>query len=258
MLKIFNIFKIYAILLKKNTLYIWLKVKVSFIFGKKGKCMVSQVGLNQSLVNSNSTQLASLNIPTVSNNSLFSNMPDFSVNNYTNDFMMQNLDFDAMAAGIYPQQNVGQNLPAIAQNSQTLQNPVQAPQVTQTATPAFSGNQELNTSELDGCLAQRDPNLVNTKSGNSYRKTNTFAKTGAVTGFAAPLLVKGFELFKTGNLKNIFKSKQLLVSCPLVAAAGLGIGWLLDGFTNSKRAQSADANAQQQAVVPQTQLSATV
>lgn len=95
----------------------------------------------------------------------------------------------------------------------------------------------MNTSELDNCLTQRDQNLVQTENGNTYRKTYTLTKTGAAVGLAAPVAVKGFELFKAGALKNIFKSKSLLVSCPLVAAAGLGIGWLLDGLINSKRAQ---------------------
>ncbi len=51
----------------------------------------------------------------------------------------------------------------------------------------------------------------------------------------------------------------MLVSCPLVAVAGLGIGWLLDGFINSKRAQKADAVAQPQAQPQiQAQLQANV
>ena len=212
--------------------------------------MVDQVSLNQGLVSNNNMLAAPVNVtaPAANNQSLFQ-LPDPSVNNYANDFMMQNLDFNAMAAGIYPNGQIPQ---VPAQNQPQTQTIVPNQPAQQQAVPTFSGNDNVNTSELDNCLTQRDQNLVQTENGNTYRKTYTLTKTGAAVGLAAPVAVKGFELFKAGALKNIFKSKSLLVSCPLVAAAGLGIGWLLDGFINSKRARKADAATQPQ-VQPQTQ-----
>lgn len=227
--------------------------------------MVDKVGLNQGFVSNNNMLAAPVNVtaPAANNQSLFQ-LPDPSVNNYANDFMMQNLDFNAMAAGVSPQANNGQipqvpvqNQPQLPQTPVTVQNQPATPQTN----PSFNGNNNVNTSELDNCLTQRDPNIAQTENGNPYRKTYTLTKTGAVAGLAAPVAVKGFELFKAGTLKNIFKSKSLLVSCPLVAAAGLGIGWLLDGFLNSKRAQKADGAIQPQPqpqVQPQTQLQAKV
>ena len=233
--------------------------------------MVEQVGLNQGLANNYyPTVTAPLNNPiTVNNNtnSLF-NASTPSVNDYSGDFMMQNLDFNAMAAGVSPQTNNGQipqmpvqNQPQVPQTPVTVQNQP----ISQQTNSSFNGNNNVNTSELDNCLTQRDPNIAQTENGNPYRKTYTLTKTGAVAGLAAPIAVKGFELFKAGALKNIFKSKSLLVSCPLVAAAGLGIGWLLDGFLNSKRAQKVDGTVQpqpqpqpqsQSQVQPQAQLQA--
>lgn len=232
--------------------------------------MVEQVGLNQGLANNYYPAVtAPLNNPITvnnsTNNSLF-DAPNPSVNDYSSDFMMQNLDFNAMAAGVSPQANNGQvlqvpvqNQPQVPQTPVTAQNQPAAPQTN----PSFNGNNNVNTSELDNCLTQRDPNIAQTENGNPYRKTYTLTKTGAVAGLAAPVAVKGFELFKAGTLKNIFKSKSLLVSCPLVAAAGLGIGWLLDGFINSKRAQKADGTVQPQPqpqvqIQPQAQLQAKV
>ena len=223
--------------------------------------MVEQVGLNQGLANNYyPTVTAPLNNPiTVNNNtnSLF-NASTPSVNDYSGDFMMQNLDFNAMAAGVSPQTNNGQipqmpvqNQPQVPQTPVTAQNQPTAPQTSS----SFNGNNNVNTSELDNCLTQRDPNIVQTENGNSYRKTYALTKAGAVVGLAAPVTAKAFELFKAGNIKNIFKSKSLLVSCPLVAAAGLGIGWLLDGFINSKRAQKADGVVQAQSQ-PQLQAKA--
>ncbi len=222
--------------------------------------MVSQVGLNQGLINNSYPAAAQLSNPSVTNNknSLF-DMSNPPVNNYANDFMMQNLDFNAMAAGIYPQASNGQIPQVPAQNQPQTQTIVPNQQAQEQVIPSFSGNDNVNTSELDGCLVQRDPNLVQTENGNTYRKTYTLTKLGAAVGLGTPVAVKGFELFKAGNLKNIFKSKNLLVSCPLVAVAGLGIGWLLDGFINSKRAQKADAVAQPQAQPQiQAQLQANV
>ena len=212
--------------------------------------MVDQVSLDQGLVSNNNMLAAPVNVtaPAANNQSLFQ-LPDPSVNNYANDFMMQNLDFNAMAAGIYPNGQIPQ---VPAQNQPQTQTIVPNQPAQQQAVPTFSGNDNVNTSELDNCLTQRDQNLVQTENGNTYRKKKKKKKTGAAVGLAAPVAVKGFELFKAGALKNIFKSKSLLVSCPLVAAAGLGIGWLLDGFINSKRAQKADAATQPQ-VQPQTQ-----
>ena len=115
------------------------------------------------------------------------------VNNYANDFMMQNLDFNAMAAGIYPQASNGQ-IPLSSCTKSTAKHKTIVPnqQAQEQVIPSFSGNDNVNTSELDGCLVQRDPNLVQTENGNTYRKTYTLTKLGAAVGLGTPVAVKWF------------------------------------------------------------------
>ncbi len=156
--------------------------------------MVSQVGLNQGLINNSYPAAAPLSNPSVTNNknSLF-DMSNPPVNNYANDFMMQNLDFNAMAAGIYPQSKQRtDSASSCTQNQPQTQTIVPNQQAQEQVIPSFSGNDNVNTSELDGCLVQRDPNLVQTENGNTYRKTYTLTKLGAAVGLGTPVAVKGF------------------------------------------------------------------
>jgi len=193
--------------------------------------MVSQVGLNTgsaTLYN----PLPSLN----TNNNLLNSTGTLS--DYSDDIMMSNINFKALAAGNAQGQNTASSTtsPAIGQElsgtaSQTT------PQLS--FTQSAQGQQQDN-GELAGYLTQRDKNVAYTESGNRYTKTGTGKVACGILGFLAPLGSKIVSLVKGGSFKELFKFKQLAVACPVLAAAGIGIGAVIDGFINSKRAQAAD------------------
>ena len=128
-----------------------------------------------------------------------------------------------------PQYDVTQQ--QVAQQPQyDVANPQQ--QTTATQNPQFTG------SELNGCLAEPQGDDVDyTKSGNPYKKASFGKKSGAVLGFLAPIashLISGSKEWK-----------QLFKTCPLLAIAGFGIGYLVDSCTEANRANAADAAAKQ-------------
>lgn len=128
-----------------------------------------------------------------------------------------------------PQYDVTQQ--QVAQQPQyDVANPQQ--QTTATQNPQFTG------SELNGCLAEPQSDDVDyTKSGNPYKKASFGKKSGAVLGFLAPIashLIRGSKEWK-----------QLFKTCPLLAIAGFGIGYLVDSCTEANRANAADAAAKQ-------------
>lgn len=127
-----------------------------------------------------------------------------------------------------PQYDVTQQ--QVAQPQYDVANPQQ--QTTATQNPQFTG------SELNGCLADTQSDDVDyTKSGNPYKKASFGKKSGAVLGFLAPIashLISGSKEWK-----------QLFKTCPLLAIAGFGIGYLVDSCTESNRANAADAAAKQ-------------
>lgn len=118
----------------------------------------------------------------------------------------------------------------VAQPQYDVANPQQ--QTTATQNPQFTG------SELNGCLAEPQGDDVDyTKSGNPYKKASFGKKSGAVLGFLAPIashLISGSKEWK-----------QLFKTCPLLAIAGFGIGYLVDSCTEANRANAADAAAKQ-------------
>lgn len=128
-----------------------------------------------------------------------------------------------------PQYDVNQQ--QVAQQPQyDVANPQQ--QTTATQNPQFTG------SGLNGCLAEPQGDDVDyTKSGNPYKKASFGKKSGAVLGFLAPIashLISGSKEWK-----------QLFKTCPLLAIAGFGIGYLVDSCTEANRANAADAAAKQ-------------
>jgi len=118
----------------------------------------------------------------------------------------------------------------------------------QTDTVSFRGKQNPNETkmqnELTNCLLERDKDIAYTENGNGYKKTSTGKVLGTIGGFIAPI---GMSLLKLltegGGLKNALKLKQLAITCPALAAIGLGIGAFIDNIKNNNRAQTADAAA---------------
>ncbi len=155
---------------------------------------------------------------------------------YEDDIMMSNMDFAQIAAN--PQ-------------AALMQTP------TVGTTPSMTGGQTQQTGqpdegELAGYLQQRDRNTAVTESGNRYVKTNAGKTFGAVLGFLSPVVGKVVSLIKGAKFKDLFKFKQLAIACPALAVAGLGLGALIDGFCNSKKAQKADELAAQTQTQAQT------
>ena len=250
--------------------------------------MVSQVGSMAPMPNYNN-QLVATNTMPANNNSVFDYAnPLATGTTYDNDMFMPDFLKTPVITG-QAQQAQAQVQPQ-AQNNQTYltqqvpqsQQPVTQPQydvtqqqvaqpqydVTQqqVAQPQYdvanpqqqtvaTQNPQFTGSELNGCLAEPQGDDVDyTKSGNPYKKASFGKKSGAVLGFLAPIashLISGSKEWK-----------QLFKTCPLLAIAGFGIGYLADSCTESNRANAADAAAKQAkqsqilAQSPQQQMSA--
>ena len=168
--------------------------------------MVSQVGLNTS----GSSSLPALPALTGNNSgfnqngSIFSNYAPASTNDYSNDWLMSNMDFGQLAGGITQasQQGAGQT--------------------------SFQGNTDA------------DNNTQEAESGSS----NKFKWLGAIGGILTPLAPKVVDLFKGGSFTKLFKSKALLSSCGILGVAGFGLGMLLDSCFSSKKTQDTTQNQQ--------------
>lgn len=228
--------------------------------------MVSQVGSMAPMPNYNNPLCATNTMP-ASNGSVFDYAnPLATGTTYDNDMFMPNFLKTPVITGqaqqaqaqVQPQaqaqntqtdltQQVPQSQQQVAQPQYDVANPQQ--QTVATQNPQFTG------SELNGCLAEPQGDDVNyTKSGNPYKKASFGKKSGAVLGFLAPIashLISGSKEWK-----------QLFKTCPLLAIAGFGIGYLVDSCTESNRANAADAAAKQAkqsqilAQSPQQQMSA--
>ena len=230
--------------------------------------MVSQVGSITSATNNNS--LAPLNpMDAISGNNTNVNSvfnygnPLTSGTTYDNDmFMPAYLKTPAITAQGQQvqaqnpqmgQQAIAQNQAAPQQTAQpqydmtqqqamqpqyNIENPQQQTAQTQNLqNPQFTGQSDLN-----GCLTDQDDNVAYTPSGNAYQKASLGKKSGAILGFLAPIantLIRGSKDYK-----------QLLKTCPLLAIAGFGIGYLVDSCTESNRAKAADEAAKQPQVAP--------
>lgn len=159
-------------------------------------------------------------------NSIFSNNSlNATTNDYSNDLMMSNLNFSSIASGQAPQ-----NTTPIEQAQIQPQQEQQAPAKT-----------ALNSNPIDpltGCLAEQ----------NTPKKSNIGKLVGAIGGFLAPLAGKVVGLCKGQNIKTLFNLKQLAITCPLIGAAGLGVGVLVDSYLDTKNAKK----PLQQLQAPQT------
>lgn len=231
--------------------------------------MVSQVGSMAPMPNYNNP-LCATNTMATNNNSVFDYAnPLATGTTYDNDMFMPDFLKTPVITG-QAQQTQAQVQPQ-AQNNQTYltqqvpqsQQPVTQQQVAQpqydVANPqqqtVATQNPQFTGSELNGCLAEPQGDDVDyTKSGNPYKKASFGKKSGAVLGFLAPIashLISGSKEWK-----------QLFKTCPLLAIAGFGIGYLVDSCTESNRANAADATAKQAkqsqilAQSPQQQMSA--
>lgn len=230
--------------------------------------MVSQVGSMAPMPNYNNP-LCATNTMATNNNSVFDYANPLATGTaYDNDMFMPDFLKTPVITGqaqqaqaqaqVQPQaqaqntqtdltQQVPQSQQQVAQPQYDVANPQQ--QTVATQNPQFTG------SELNGCLAEPQGDDVDyTKSGNPYKKASFGKKSGAVLGFLAPIashLISGSKEWK-----------QLFKTCPLLAIAGFGIGYLVDSCTESNRANAADAAAKQAkqsqilAQSPQQQMSA--
>lgn len=238
------------------------RLKLNYLLGKV-KIMVSQVGSMAPMPNYNNPLSATNTMP-ASNGSVFDYANPLATGTaYDNDMFMPDflktpvITGQAQQAQAQVQPQAQAQAQAQAQNTQTdltqqapqsqqpvqtvSQQPVTQPQydvanpqqqTTATQNPQFTG------SELNGCLADTQGDDVDyTKSGNPYKKASFGKKSGAVLGFLAPIashLISGSKEWK-----------QLFKTCPLLAIAGFGIGYLVDSCTEANRANAADAAAKQ-------------
>ena len=223
--------------------------------------MVSQVGSMAPMPNYNNPLSATNTMP-ASNGSVFDYANPLATGTaYDNDMFMPDFLKTPVITGQAQQAQAQVQPQAQAQNTQTdlsqqvpqSQQPVTEPQydVTQqrVAQPQYdvanpqqqtvaTQNPQFTGSELNGCLADTQGDDVDyTKSGNPYKKASFGKKSGAVLGFLAPIashLISGSKEWK-----------QLFKTCPLLAIAGFGIGYLVDSCTEANRANAADAAAKQ-------------
>lgn len=173
--------------------------------------MVSQVGINPLL----NRALPSISMTGAgnSNSNLFApNSMTSAGSDYSNDVMMASMDFTKLATAA-----IQQTAAQAQSNNPTGQ--VQNPQQT------FEANQQQDTSIADG----QEP------------KDSNIAKILCATGgFLAPLAGKLYSWAKGANPANLFKFKQLAITCPILGVAGLGVGMLLDACIDVTRQTKAE------------------
>ena len=197
--------------------------------------MVSQVGLNTASTNMN-MPLARLN-----NNSSLNPASIFSTNgtspmgnNYQNDIMMKNLNFGALA------QSMGQN---------STQNASGTPQNSQIQSSAQNQQTSFGKTEDETKKAMTEYLKQNQSVQNSSSQTNKSSYIGKLLGFVggllAPLAGKAVKLLQGGSFKDLFKLKELAVSCPILGVVGLGVGMLVDSCI--------DANKENKIKLPESQ-----
>ena len=184
--------------------------------------MVTQVGLNTSVsAAAQPQQLPALpgnNAVANLNGNIFANNNSGLINDYSNDIFMTNMDFSKMTATALPQ----------AQQQE------------------FQGK----------------GNVVIDKQQEKPKSSNRFKILGAAGGLLTPVVIKAKNLFKAGKLKGLFKDgklmkalkagkltkvftkKELLVSCPIFAVVGLGIGMLLDSCFATRKTKKEEQNTQ--------------
>ncbi|MGN0030675.1 MAG: hypothetical protein ACI37Q_01820 [Candidatus Gastranaerophilaceae bacterium] len=177
--------------------------------------------------------------------------------NYADDIMMSGLNFN-LQNNLQPTAQTGGQTTASVQTPLPLNQTAQQTTTQATNTQqSFTSNTEQLPSELDGLLVQQDKGVACTENGNTYKKSTLGKLVGGIAGFFTPLASKIVDLMKGGNISELFKFKQLAIVCPALALAGFGIGALVDGFINSKKAKAADekalAKAQAETIVQNNQ-----
>lgn len=225
--------------------------------------MTNSVSLNTSLLNGNGYPfMNSLNF--TSNNlnagqvsgtqnaggtSLFS--PIQSNNFYNDDFMMSGFDFNSLSydpqTGSIFQQKPAQNQQAQValpqQNNAGMQNFTSNPASNNTAQAASvqNANGQPNFSELENYLVKKE-------NAQPQAPSNTCKIAGTTLGFLAPVVERVISGLKSGSVVKALNLKQLAVTCPIIALAGFGIGYLADGIINSIRGNktTAQQNPKQQ------------
>lgn len=220
--------------------------------------MVSQVG-SLSMQNYGINPLNTLNPLTTSNTaSSTSNLLNFgsnplltSGNSYEDDmFMPDSLKMTSQTTTSVQTQTLldgstqgqqSQKSAASVQSQASVPQTEQAQSGLQTETSGQENTEDL--SSLNGCLSQSDDSTGVTDSGNSYKKANSGKILGAGIGFLAPLSGKIAQVIKGGKISKVFNLKQLVTTCPMIAIAGFGIGYLIDQCRNSNRAKAADEAA---------------
>lgn len=189
---------------------------------------LSAIGNNKSSSLLNNTSFTSAQIP----NSVFS--ATSNNNNPLAQPVSGNYEEDILMPDFLKTENA-------LKQTQNTQTPNQLQAQTDNTAETQQAQPQIDESKLTNSLLARDKSLAFTDKGNIYRKTST-AKTGlAILGFLAPAAGKIIDLFKGGKISELFKFKQLAIACPAVALAGYGVGSLIDGYINSNRAKTADA-----------------
>lgn len=199
--------------------------------------MVSQVGLNTAATN-RSMPIAGLN-----NNSSINPASIFSTNgtspmgnNYQNDIMMKNLNFGALAQSMG--QNTAQNASDATQNSQ-IQSSAQNQQT------SFGKTEDETKKAMAEYLKQNQS--VQNESSQTPKPSYLGKLLGFVGGLLAPLAGKAVKLIQGGNFKDLFKLKELAISCPILGVVGLGVGMLVDSCIDANKANNIGSqNSQQQ------------
>jgi hypothetical protein len=195
----------------------------------------NNIGVGNSLTNS---------VTTTDNNSIFNTLNSTAnTDYYNNDMFMSGINFSELAqntlGGTQNDNNQTQNVQSDSKNL--------TPEVKNLNNQQnFTGNNiqqnednEINPQELENYLTNRDNNEEGIISKNNTKKSNKFKYLGALCGFLAPIITAGIEGIKKGNLKNVFKLKQLAVTCPIIGVTGFAAGLLLDGLVNSSKAKNA-------------------
>lgn len=184
--------------------------------------MVSNVGLNTT---------AGLALPALagteqtnsnSKASIFTNYNSIPTNDYSNDLLMNGINFSQLASALPVQQQAA--------------NPQAQPQQTIQAQQSFGSNPQVT---------EQQPQVNDTQTAEP-KKSNWGKIAGAISGFLAPIAPKVVKLFKGGKFADLFKSKELLVSCPIFGVVGLGVGMLLDSCFSSRKVQAQNSQTSQQ------------
>ena len=131
-------------------------------------------------------------------------------NNYNNDIMSKNTDFSS-----YMQNYNSTPIP-------------------------FSGTSAQPAPANAAATVSTQNTNQQTQSKNNDKPLGLIKYLTATGGILAPIITKAIH---NGTFKNIFKNKELAVSCPVLGIIGLGLGYLIERCTKSRISK---AQAQQE------------